>query len=49
MQKIIKKNHKSISQQLKNGGKLRPYTPNPILKGSIKPYKKYQIAYNTCN
>ena len=49
MQKIIKRDYRLISQQLKNSSKLRPYTPNLILKGFIELYKEYQTVYNTYN
>ena len=49
IQKIIKRDYGLISQQLKNGGKLKLYTLNLILKGSIKPYKEHQTTYNTYN
>ena len=42
----MKRDYGLISQQLKNGGKLRPCMPNLILKGFMELYKEHQTAYN---
>ena len=35
--------------KVKDNGKLKLYTLNPILKGPTEPYQEHQIAYNTYN